>query len=74
VKITVRLYGVLRIGRFKEEVRDYPAGTSARAVVEQLQLPARLLGTILIKGVHARIDDPLTDGDILSLLPILGGG
>jgi molybdopterin synthase sulfur carrier subunit len=74
VKIRVRLFGVFRIGRFKEEVRDYPAGTSVRAVVEQLQLPTQLLGTVLIEGVHASLDDQLTDGAVLTLLPILGGG
>lgn len=74
MRIEVRLYGVFRIDRFKAEVRDYPPGTTARAVVEQLQLPTRLLGTVLIKGVHASLDDQLTDGDVLSLLPILGGG
>jgi len=74
VKITVRLFGVFRIGRFKEAVCDCPAGSSARAVVEQLRIPTPLLGTVLIKGVHASLDDPLTDGDEVTLLPILGGG
>jgi molybdopterin converting factor small subunit len=74
VRIRVRLFGVLRIGRFKEEVRDFPPGTSVRAVVEQLQLPTQLLGTVLIEGVHASLEDQLTDGAVLTLLPILGGG
>jgi molybdopterin converting factor small subunit len=29
---------------------------------------------VLIGGVHARLDDPLADGDELSLLPPLEGG
>jgi molybdopterin synthase sulfur carrier subunit len=74
VKITVRLFGLFRIGRFKEEVRDYPPGTTARAVAEQLELPTRHLGTVLIEGVHAGLDDQLSDGDELTLLPKLGGG
>jgi len=74
VKITIRLFGVFRIGRFKEEVRDYPPGTTARAVVEQLRLPTPLLGTTLIGGVHAHLDDLLTEGDELTILPILEGG
>jgi molybdopterin converting factor small subunit len=74
VRIRVRLFGVFRIGRFKEEVCDYPSGASVRAVVEQLQIPPQLLGTVLIEGVHASIEDPLTDGAVLTLLPILGGG
>jgi molybdopterin converting factor small subunit len=74
VRIRVKLYGVFRIGRFKEEAADYPPGTTARAVVERLQLRTQLLGTVLVNGVHARLDDHLTDGDVLTLLPILGGG
>jgi hypothetical protein len=74
MEIKVRLHGVFRIGRFKEEVREYPSGTTARAVVEQLQIPARLVGTVLIGGVHAGIEDQLPDGAVLSILPILGGG
>ncbi len=74
MRIKVRLHGVFRIDRFKEEVRDYPAGTTARAVVEQLQIPTRLVGTVLIGGVHAGIEDHLKDDDVLSILPILGGG
>jgi molybdopterin converting factor small subunit len=74
VKVKIRLFGLFRIDRFKEEVRDYPPGTTARAVVDQLQLPSRHLGTVLIEGVHAGIDDQLSDGDELTLLPKLGGG
>jgi len=74
VKIRIKLYGVFRIDRFKEEIRDYPPGTTVRGVAEALRLPGQLLGTVLINGVHAGLDDLLQDGDALSLLPILGGG
>jgi molybdopterin converting factor small subunit len=65
---------VFRIGRFKEEDADYPPGATARAVVERLQVRTQLLGTVLVNGAHARLDDPLADGDVVTLLPILGGG
>jgi len=74
MKVKVRLFGVFRIGRFKEELRDLPAGATARAVVAQLRVPIPLLGTALINGVHADLDEPLTDGDELTILPILEGG
>jgi molybdopterin converting factor small subunit len=74
MRITVRLFGLFRIDRFKEEARDVPDGSSARAVAEGLQLPTGLIGTVLIGGVHARLDDQLKDGDVLTVLPILGGG
>jgi molybdopterin converting factor small subunit len=72
--IKIKLYGVFRIDRFKEEVRDYPPGIIVREVVEDLRIPDRLLGIVLINGIHAGVDDFLKDGDSLTLLPLLGGG
>lgn len=74
MKMTVRLYGVFRIGRFREMARDYPPGTRVRQVVEELAIPDRLLGIVLINGEHAGIDERLQEGDVLSLLPLLDGG
>ena len=76
MNVTVKLHGPFRIGRFKEEVRGFPPGATPRTVAEALRLPAALVdtGIVLIGGVHARLDDPLADGDELSLLPPLEGG
>ena len=72
--ITVQLYGVFRIGRYKESKQTIPAGSKVQAVVDHLQLSPELLGIILINGIHSNIDQVLKDGDRLSLLPVLDGG
>ena len=74
MKINVRLIGAFRIDRFKEQLFDYPIGTRVDEIVDRLQIPRRALGTVLINGVHAGIEDSLNEGDTLALLPILGGG
>lgn len=74
MEIKVKLIGAFRIDRLKEEVRELPADTMVQDIVDELQIPNRILGIVLVNGVHARVDDMLSDGDILSLLPILGGG
>jgi molybdopterin converting factor small subunit len=74
VTITVQLFGVFRIGRFKERVLEQPPGASVQAVVDLLRLSTPLLGTVLVNGVHARLEDQLKDGDLLIVLPILEGG
>lgn len=74
MQIKIRLIGAFRIDRFKEKDSDYPVGTRVLEIVEQLKISRRALGTVLINGIHARIDDTLDDGDTLALLPILGGG
>ncbi len=72
--LTIRLYGVFRIDRFKEKQLTFPAGCCVDEVVEQLQLNRQLLGIILINERHADINSTLADGDTLALLPLLEGG
>jgi molybdopterin converting factor small subunit len=74
ITLTIKLYGVFRIGRFKEDQLDFAAGVSVDEVVEQLQLNRQLLGIILINDKHADLDATLAAGDTLALLPILEGG
>lgn len=74
MQITVSLHGVFRIDRFKKEILEYPEGSSAQKVIDELQIPVKLLGIILINGTHAKADDILHDGDTLMLLPLLEGG
>jgi sulfur carrier protein ThiS len=74
MKVTIKLVGIFCIGRFKEEVQECPVGTKVVEVIDDLQLSKDVLGIILINGVHAREQDTLSDGDRLSLLPILDGG
>jgi len=74
MNVKVHLFGIFRIDRLKEQEREYPPGTKVQEVIDDLLIPATLLGIILINGVHAAADDVLTDGDKLTLLPLLDGG
>jgi len=74
MQITVSLHGIFRIDRFKKETLECPDGSNAQKVIDDLQIPARLLGIILINGTHAKADDILHNGDTLMLLPLLEGG
>lgn len=74
MQITVKLVGAFQDGRFREDVRCYSDGTSVQQVVDTLQLPQQILGIVLINGVHADFEDVLSEGDRLTLLPILDGG
>lgn len=74
MNVTIMLVGAFREGRFHEEVREYPPGTSVQGVIDSLGLPASLFGTALVNGVHAAVDATLHDGDALCLLPMIDGG
>lgn len=72
--VTVKLVGVFRIDRFKEQRCSLRCGSRAADVIETLKLSRQLLGIILINGSHAREEDPLQDGDCLTLMPVIAGG
>ncbi|NOY14119.1 MAG: MoaD/ThiS family protein [Deltaproteobacteria bacterium] len=74
MQVKVKLIGAFRTDRFKENIAEYPDGTRVEEIFSQLQIPKRALGTVLLNGLHARLDDVLNEGDTLTLLPILGGG
>jgi molybdopterin converting factor small subunit len=74
INITIELFGVFRINRFKEESGRYRPGITSREIFQDLRLPQQLLGIVVINGVHAGVDDVLHDGDTLSLFPLLCGG
>ena len=74
MQITVSLHGVFRIDRCKRATREYPANTRVQNVIDDLRIPVKLLGIIIINGAHATASDRLQDGDELMLLPLLEGG
>jgi hypothetical protein len=74
MKVTIKLVGTFQLGRFKEEIREYPAGTFVREVVDELRIPGTLLGIVLINDIHAGVEDVLNDRDTLCLLPLIDGG
>ncbi len=74
MNITVKLFASLRIGRFKQEQRDYPDGATCGQVVADIGVREEELGIVLVNGRHTPLEKALNDGDSLSLFPLLGGG
>lgn len=74
MQITIKLVGSLRLERFKELVHDVPEGTQVLELIEQFKIPRRILGIVLINGLHATLEHEIQADDTVSLLPILGGG
>jgi molybdopterin converting factor small subunit len=73
MRITVKLYGSLCIGRFNSELRDYPDGSTISTIAQDLGLPAEYL-IRLRNGCHAPFEEVVQDGDTVSFLPMLDGG
>lgn len=73
MRITVKLFATFRKGRFVEEVREVPPGTTVSAVVEEMRLPGSI-GIIFVNSCHADLSHELSDGDTLAVFPLVGGG
>ena len=74
MQITIKLFANFRNGRFIKEVQTIALDSTVGAIVSELALTEEEVGVILINGRHSNLDQPLTEGDILSLFPLVGGG
>ncbi|MHB8789475.1 MAG: MoaD/ThiS family protein [Desulfobulbaceae bacterium] len=74
MRVTIRLFANFRIGRCKEESREYDPPVTVRHIVGELGLPDSEVGIIFINGRNAGMDQALAEGDALSLFPLVGGG
>ncbi len=74
MQVTVKLFASFQTGRFKIEVRDYPDQTLIGTIVRELNIPEEEVGILLLNAVHTKLDQPLSDGDLLAIFPLVGGG
>jgi len=74
MQITVKLFANFRKGRFITASREVAHGTCIADVINQLQIPAAEIGTIMLNNRHADPGQPLQEGDRLALFPLVGGG
>jgi len=53
---------------------DDASGLTARRIMELLDIPAEEVMTVVINGYPAKPDSVVNDGDVVSLIKIMGGG
>lgn len=73
MRVTVNLFATFRKGRFDSEVLEVPSGTTVSNVVDEVRLPGSI-GIIFVNSRHADLSRELSDGDTLSIFPLVGGG
>jgi len=74
MNVRVKLFAVLREGRFRERQMEFAAGSSLGDVLDVIGLTREEVSLPLINGRYSSMDDRLKDGDVLSLFPAVGGG
>ena len=75
ISIDLKLFATLQ--KFSPQASGvYPvkAGTSVRALVQQLGIPEIKARLIFINNVKVTLDSVLKDGDRLGIFPPVGGG
>ncbi|MBU5635204.1 MoaD/ThiS family protein [Geomonas sp. Red69] len=74
MQIKVKLYASLRRQKFDEADWECADDDRIASIVEQLGLARQDVGTVLVNGLHAGWDETVQEGDVVSLLPRMGGG
>jgi sulfur-carrier protein len=74
MNITVKLFASLRHGRFEERVVNCAPESTVELIVQDLGIPIDQVSIILVNDRHVNSDYPLSEEDVLSLFPPLGGG
>lgn len=73
MQITIKLFASYRIGRFKEAEREYPPGASVGNVLQSLNING-FRGAVLVNGTAVAESRLLSDGDTVTLFPLVSGG
>lgn len=74
MQITIKFPVSLERVQPATQVRSYPPGTRVGQVIADLNLPAGHIGMALLHGRCVDRENLLSEGDVLSLLPLVGGG
>ena len=72
--IEVRFFATLREGRGKIIQVPAEAVFTAADLLRRFAIPEEEVAILLINGFHSKPEDPVKDGDIISLFPPVGGG
>ena len=72
--IEVRFFATLRDGRGKVTQIDAEKAAVAGDVLRLFGIGPEEVAILLINGFHSRPEDPVKDGDVVSLFPPVGGG
>ena len=72
--IEVRFFATLREGRGKIAEIGAEEASTAGELIRRFEIPAEEVSILLINGFHSKPEDPVKDGDVISIFPPVGGG
>ncbi|CAA7601086.1 ThiamineS/Molybdopterin converting factor subunit 1 [Acididesulfobacillus acetoxydans] len=74
MEVTIKLFATLREGRFKAVTWDLSEGTVVGEVLERLNIKQEEVSVLLVNGREAKVCQVLSEGDVMSAFPPIGGG
>ncbi|MBV5318348.1 MAG: MoaD/ThiS family protein [Desulfobulbaceae bacterium] len=74
MQLTVKLFAYFRDNRFKEQLADYPEGTTVEDIIRSLGIKPDEVGVTMINSRHCSLEKVPAPGDQLAIFPMIGGG
>ena len=74
MKITLKLFATLRVGREKESIINVSKGSKVDDILKHLGISKQEATILMVNGRHVKPEHILNSGDTLSLFPPVGGG
>lgn len=74
MEVEVSLFATFKIGRFARKRVVLPEKATASDLVELLKINPDDVGVLVVNQRDAPLNRTLTDGDKVTLLPVIGGG
>jgi sulfur-carrier protein len=74
LKLTVKLFATFREGREKIQTFNVPKETTPEVILSLLGITPKEVAILLVNGRDGEFNQNLSDNDILSIFPPVGGG
>ena len=74
MRLTVKLFAYFRDNRFKQQVMDYPEGTTVETIIGSLGIPIDEVGVTMINSRPCELTRVPVEGDQVAIFPAIGGG
>lgn len=74
MNIKVRLFATLREGRGREVILELAEGSAVQEAIDTLRISKEDVSILLVNGRDTTPEQVLSDGDIISIFPPVGGG
>jgi molybdopterin converting factor small subunit len=72
VQVQVKLFVTLRKNRIQN--LELPDGSDAKDLIHQLEIPLEEVGLLSVNKRQATFDQRLEEGDVIYIMPPIGGG